>query len=73
VKARVLKPVEVTPAMLKECVGRVISERPYVKILAEPTYIEDEVVPGMLNGEWRALAQVNETLALITVTMREQL
>jgi hypothetical protein len=70
-KGRVLKPEEVTPDMLKECEGRIICERPYVKLLSAPTYYEDEVVPGMVNGEWRAVAQFEDTIAVVIVTLRQ--
>ena len=44
--------------LLASCVGTVISEAPFVKILS---------VPRQRDGQWIALAQVNEVLALIEV------
>lgn len=50
---------------LQDAVGKVISDKPYVKILALPRYREYELVPGMVVGRWEALAQVNHTLAMV--------
>lgn len=58
-----------TAAQLEAFAGKVISEHPYVKLLAAPHYYEEECVPGLTKGEWRALAQVNESLCVITVNI----
>lgn len=55
-----------------DCVGKVISENPYVKILNKPRYDEDEIVPGFVIGRWTALAQVNGTLAFVELKVTEQ-
>jgi hypothetical protein len=44
-------------------VNKVICEAPYVKLLAIPKFNETE-------GRWEALAQVNEMLCIIEVTVR---
>ena len=39
---------------LKDAVGKVICEAPYVKILSEPKYEEKEKILGVVNGRWTA-------------------
>lgn len=53
----------------ESCVGTVISERPYVKLLSVPRCETHEPLPGIAIDEWRALAQVNNALAVISVTL----
>jgi hypothetical protein len=49
--------------------GRVLvaTDRLFVKLLSAPHYYEEEVVPGISKGEWRALAQVNDYVCVIEV------
>jgi hypothetical protein len=56
---------------MKELVDKIISERPFVKILAEPRYQVYEIVPGLSVARWEALAQVNESLAIIELSVKE--
>jgi hypothetical protein len=56
---------------MKELVDKVISEHPFVKILSEPRYQEYEIVPGLSVRRWEALAQVNESLAIIELSVKE--
>lgn len=48
---------------LKECMGKVISEYPYIKVLS---------IPQQFNGQWRALAIVNESLCIIELKIKEK-
>ena len=57
---------------IQDCVGKIISEQPYVKILNEPKYEEYQLIPGMVNGRWTCLAQVNESLCYIELKIIEQ-
>jgi len=61
---------EPTREQLESFVGKVISERPYVKLLSAPTWYEEECVVGVPLGEWRALAQVEQTVAVIAVKVK---
>lgn len=47
-------------------------EGPYVKLLTDPVWFEEEVVPGVVRGEWRALAQVEGCLAIISVNVHPE-
>lgn len=57
---------------LKDCVGKVINEQPYVKILNQPKYEEYELVPGFIIGRWECLAIVNTSLCHIELKITEQ-
>jgi hypothetical protein len=50
---------------LPDMVGRVISETPYVKLLAQPRLQAYELVPGMIVDRWEAVAQVDTTVAIV--------
>ena len=44
------------------CIGKVISELPFVKLLSIPNWNKE-------NKRWECLAQVNECLAIIEVNL----
>lgn len=52
----------------KSCIGKVISEHPYVKLLTVPT----GQIPLFGSSQMTCLAQVNETIALIEVTITRE-
>jgi hypothetical protein len=60
-----------TFANVSDCVGQVISERPYVKVLSRPRLEIDEVVPGLVQERWIAVAQVNEDLCIVELSVQE--
>jgi len=52
--------------------GRVIRKSgPYVKLVTDPEWYEEEAIPGVVKGEWRALANVDGALCVIAVTIKE--
>jgi hypothetical protein len=51
------------------CVGKIISEHPFVKLLSIPKCEIHETLPGIAIEQWTALAQVNESLAIIEVKL----
>ena len=57
---------------LQAAVGQVISEQPYVKLLTLPRYEQEEIVPGMVEGRWTAVAQVEEMLCVVELKVEEQ-
>jgi hypothetical protein len=56
---------------IDECVGKIISEHPFVKILAKPVLQEYELLPGLIVRRWEALAQVNEALVIVELKVTE--
>ena len=59
--------IEPTKEQLEAWKGAVIKEKPYVKLLTAPTLYEEEVLPGVVKSEYRALAQVDDALCVISV------
>jgi len=51
------------PRLNDACVGRIISETPFVKLLTVPKFND-------MAQRWECLAQVNEMLAMIEVTFK---
>lgn len=52
--------------------GKIIHEHPYIKVLSVPRLEVYEIVPGWSVERWEALAQVNETLCVVELVVREQ-
>jgi len=56
---------------MKVLVDKIICEHPFVKILAEPKLQEYELVPGFSVSRWEALAQVNDSVAIVELRIKE--
>lgn len=55
---------------INEVIGKVICEHPYVKILTKPKLELYEGLPGQVFERWEAVAQVNETLAIVSLSVK---
>lgn len=56
----------------ESCIGAVISEVPYVKLLSIPHCEILEPLPGVQVEQWVALAQVNDCLAIVELQVTPQ-
>ena len=56
---------------LDAAVGQVICEAPFVKLLTKPKMEEIELAPGWMKERWTAVAQVEDTLAVVELTVKE--
>lgn len=65
-----LGPDDVTQADLAAMRGMVVCEVPYVLLVDQPAWYEEETVVGVPEGEWRALAAVNGILCVVVVSLR---
>lgn len=66
-------PDDIAEEQLAGWAGKVLrEEKPFVQLLTAPAYYEEETLPGVTHGEWRALANVNGALCVIAVTLMRQ-